>query len=97
MATIWNFQEAYTITNWWSGYTPYTPYWESIANHTTATWEYYQANVDVEDLKRRVRLLENELATTKERCANLEHIVMNLDAMVHEMKDSIWFRYIDIK
>lgn len=80
-----------TITSWdvtaitWNSRTP------------TTTWEYYQANVDAEDLKRRVRLLENELATTKERCTNLECIIMRLDGELHEMKDSIWFRYIDIK
>jgi hypothetical protein len=61
------------------------------------TWEYYHTDYEVEDLKRRVRLLENELATTKERCINLECFIMRLDGEFHEMKDSIWFRYIDIK
>ena len=93
MAAIWNFQEAYRITNWWGGYTPYTSYWETVAG----TWEYHQSNVDVEDLKRRVWLLENKLRDAENLCANLQSIVMNLNAMVHEMEDSIWFRYIDIK
>jgi len=84
------------ITNWdvtaitWNNRTPTTV-------TTATTWDYYQSDYEVADLKRRVRLLENKLRDAENMCANLEHIVMNLDAMVHEMKDAIWFRYIDIK
>ena len=80
-----------TITSWdvtaitWNSRTP------------TSTWEYHHTDYEVEDLKRRVRLLENKLRDTENLCANLQSIVMNLDAMVHEMKDAVWFRYIDIK
>lgn len=83
-----------TITSWdvatitWNSRTP---------TATTTTWDYYHTDYDVEDLKRRVRLLENELATTKERCTHLDNRVMHLDEMVHEMMDAIRFRYIDIK
>lgn len=82
-------------------YTPIT-IWDVTAvtwnsRTPTTTWEYYPTDYNVEDLKRRVRLLENELATTKERCTYLENRVMSLDAMVHEMTDAIRFRYIDIK
>ena len=99
MARIGNVPEAYptaTAIERIRGYESSRPYWGAIDNYPT-TWEYYQSNVDVEDLKRRVRLLENELATTKERCANLERIIMRLDGELHEMKDGIWFRFIDIK
>lgn len=108
MATIGNIPEYYTNgtpTERIGGYTPYTPYWETVAeriqrqrdNYPTTAWEYHTSNVDVEDLKRRVRWLENELATTKERCAYLEDTVIRLDGMIQEMKDSIWFSFIDIK
>jgi len=101
MATIGNVPEAYTtatIGERIRGYEsprPYWWYWDYGDNSIQR--EYHQSNVDVEDLKRRVRLLENELATTKERCATLEHIIMRLDGEFHEMKDAIWFRFIDIK
>lgn len=101
MATIGNVPEAYataTATERIRGYEsprPYWWYWEYGDNSIQR--EYHQSNVDVEDLKRRVRLLENELATTKERCAYLEDTVIRLDSMIQEMKNSIWFRYIDIK
>ena len=60
-------------------------------------WGYHQTDYDVEDLKQRVRFLENDLISTKQRCTQLENKIMDLDAMVHEMMDAVRFRYIDIK
>jgi len=103
MARIGNFQEAYTVAVWWYGYTPYTPYWQSVSGSI-----YPDTYTEIETARnslswgyaRRIEDLEDKVRELNTRIMELEGVLYwnysNVLDRLNALEKSAWFSYIDL-
>ena len=104
MATIGNFQEAYTETVWWNGYEPNTPYWQSIASRISPGETYIEREMMMNNLyddnARKIENLEREVRELNKRIMELEGALYwnysNVLDRLNELEKSAWFSYVDL-
>lgn len=84
MATIGNFQEAYTTTVWRSDY---GTFWQSAASRI------YPGEIYTEREARRIEDLEREIRELNMRLTELEGYVL---PRLNELEQSAWFSYVDL-
>ena len=84
MASIGNFQEAYTSTVWRSDY---GTFWQSAASRI------YPGATYTEREERRIEDLEREIRELNMRLTDLEGYVL---PRLNELEQSAWFSYIDL-
>lgn len=77
------------VHNSW-GYEPSTPYWQSLSEQLWMT-----SKQDFNNLKDEVNRLKDENIELRRQLSNLQSMVLNLDWLIGEVKQTLRFRYIN--
>ena len=86
VGTVWDHRN--TRNHW--GYEPSTPYWQSLSEQL-----WMVSRQDFNNLKDEVDRLKDDNIELRRQVSNLQSMVLNLDWLISEVKQTLRFRYVN--